>query len=68
MSIKNLSKREQEVLRLIAQGKTSKAIGQELGISHKTVDAHRENIKNKSQVKTTAEIVLLAVKNKLIEI
>ena len=36
-----LSKRELEVLRLAAQGKTNREIALELGVSHKTVEKHR---------------------------
>jgi DNA-binding CsgD family transcriptional regulator len=56
-----LSERECEVLILIAKGATSKEIGGRLGISNKTVEAHRENIKKKLKVNTIAQLVQCAV-------
>lgn len=55
-----LTGRELEVLKLIGQGYTSKEIGGLLGISDKTVDAHRENIKKKLRLNTIAGLSLTA--------
>ncbi|MFY9223138.1 MAG: helix-turn-helix transcriptional regulator [Blastocatellia bacterium] len=57
----NLTNREREVLELIASGATSKEIGTRLNISHKTAEAHRENIKKKLDIHTLAELVRYAV-------
>jgi DNA-binding CsgD family transcriptional regulator len=62
-----LTEREREVLKLIAQGSTSKEIGKELGISSKTAEAHRNNIKKKLHANTIAELVQCAIVFKLIE-
>ena len=56
-----LTDREREVLRLIAEGATSKEIGHRLGISYKTVDAHRENIKKKLRANSIAHLVRYAI-------
>ena len=56
-----LTEREKEVLRLIAQGATGREIGFKLGISHKTADTHRENIKKKLHAETVAELVQCAI-------
>lgn len=56
-----LTSRESEVLKLIAEGATSKEIGQKLGISYKTADAHRENIKKKLHVSSIAHLVRYAI-------
>lgn len=61
-----LSKREQEVLKLIAEGKKSVEIADLLFISTNTVDTHRKNILAKCEVKNTAELVSFANKNGLI--
>lgn len=61
-----LSKREQEVLKMIAEGKKSAEIAQLLFISINTVDTHRKNILAKCEVKNTAELVSFANKNGLI--
>lgn len=63
-----LSDRELEVLKLVANGKTNKEISDELFISIRTVDAHKNNIMGKLQLKNTAELVKHAIKFGLIEI
>ena len=62
-----LTLREREVLRLLAGGATSKDIAQRLGISPKTAQAHRENIKNKLGVHSTAEMVRYAIAHKIVK-
>lgn len=55
-----LGKREQEVLKLVALGKSSNKIGEELCISTQTVETHRKNIKNKLDISSTYEFTLYA--------
>ena len=62
-----LTDREREVLRLIADGATSREIGTKLGISRKTADAHRNNIKRKLRVDNIAHLVQCAIVLGLIE-
>lgn len=62
----NLSKRENEIIRLIAQGFASKQIGEKLCISHHTVDTHRRKILSKTNCKNAAELTLFAVRYQLI--
>ena len=50
-----LTSREKLILQMIQQGKSSKTIGERLGISKHTVDRHRQNIITKLQVTNTAE-------------
>ncbi|GAB3010375.1 response regulator transcription factor [Niabella terrae] len=61
-----LSKREQEVLKMIAEGKKSAEIAKLLFISINTVDTHRKNILAKCEVKNTAELISFANKQGLI--
>lgn len=61
-----LSKREQEVLRMIADGKKSSEIASLLFISINTVDTHRKNILAKCDVKNTAELITFATRNGLL--
>ena len=61
-----LSTRERQVLRLIAQGMTNPQIGEELGISHKTVARHRERIMNKLNLHSCTELVKFAIRTGLI--
>ena len=63
-----LTKREQEVLRLIALGLTNKKIAEKLVISVKTVDTHRTRILQKLGAHTAADLVRYAIKIGLIEI
>jgi len=55
-----LTKRETEILSLVAQGLNSKAIGKQLFISAKTVDHHRGNIMQKLEIHTIAGLVNFA--------
>ena len=60
-----LSAREQEVLRLVAKGLTSKAIAKQLVLSPKTVDHHLSSILNKLGVENRAHAVATAVRDGL---
>lgn len=57
-----LTNREKEVLKLIAEGKTSKEIASLLFISIYTVNNHRANISKKLQMKKTADLVRYAIR------
>ena len=63
-----LTKREREVLEAVAQGMTSPQIGEQLGISPKTVARHRERIMNKLNIHSAAELVKYAIRTGLIEL
>ena len=57
-----LTTREREVLKLIAEGKSSRQIGELLFISARTVERHRANIMEKLSVRKTAELVKYALR------
>lgn len=61
-----ISKRECEIIVLIAEGYTNAQIADKLFLSSHTVNTHRKNIMNKLGVKNTAGIVMYAVKSNLI--
>lgn len=61
-----LSKREEEVLQLIAEGYTNSEIAGQLFLSNHTVNTHRRNIMNKLGVNNTAGIVMYAVREGLV--
>jgi len=61
-----LSDREKEVIHLLAEGKTNKDVATILQISPYTVETHRNHIMQKLNLHNTAEIVLYAVRKKLI--
>lgn len=60
-----LSSREKEVLQLIAEGKSSKEIGDILFLSPKTVDVHRNNIMKKIDLHTIPELTKYAIQEGL---
>ncbi|HAJ35839.1 MAG TPA: DNA-binding response regulator [Chloroflexi bacterium] len=62
-----LTARELEVLTLIAEGRTSREIAEELVISIKTVERHRENIMRKLDIHNRVELVRYAIKRGLIQ-
>jgi DNA-binding NarL/FixJ family response regulator len=57
----HLSKREREVIKMIALGHSSKEIGRLLGISPRTVDTYRTRLMGKLDLKTLADVVRYAV-------
>ncbi|MCD6417742.1 response regulator transcription factor [bacterium] len=57
-----LTPRECEVLQLIAEGKTNKEIADELGVSIKTIDTHRQQIMKKLDIHNVAELTRYAIK------
>jgi DNA-binding NarL/FixJ family response regulator len=65
---KELSKREEEVLTLIATGKSLKQIAEELFISVKTVETHKMHIMDKLGLTNTAQMVKYAIEHGLIEV
>jgi DNA-binding NarL/FixJ family response regulator len=61
-----LSRREKEILSLIAEGYTSPQIAEKIYVSPHTVDTHRKNLLTKLDVKNTATLIKFAIENKLI--
>jgi DNA-binding NarL/FixJ family response regulator len=56
-----LTPREREVLRGVAQGQTNKEIATALGISHRTVETHRESLMRKLRIRTVAGLTRFAL-------
>lgn len=63
VSLKSLSDREQDVMRLLCKGKTEKQVAAELNISHHTVHTHRSHIYQKTGVNNLADLVNYALKS-----
>jgi DNA-binding NarL/FixJ family response regulator len=61
-----LTHRQVEILRLIAQGRASKEIAYELGLSPKTVDVHRARIMERLHLNDIASLTLYAVRKGLV--
>lgn len=62
-----LSDREYETMRLIASGKTTAEIAQQLSLSPKTISTYRSRILEKMRLKSNAELTLYAVQNGLLD-
>lgn len=62
-----LTSREREVLQLIAEGMTNKAIGAELCISIKTVEKHRQQVMNKLNLHDIASLTRYAIARGIVE-
>jgi len=64
----SLTDREGEILLLICKGLTNSQIADQLVLSKRTVDKHRENLLQKTQSKNTANLVIYALKNGYLKI
>ena len=62
-----ITKRETEVLKLLAAGRTNKEIAAELEISLRTAETHRANIMHKLQLRSVPDLVRYAVKHNLVD-
>jgi DNA-binding NarL/FixJ family response regulator len=64
----NLTARQLEILRLIVRGKSTREIAHGLGLSIKTVEAHRSQIMKRLQIFDVAGLVLFAVREQIISL
>lgn len=65
--LETLSDRELQVLKRLAEGRTSKEIAQDLHISTKTVDTYRARLLTKLELDTTADLIRFALRHGVIE-
>lgn len=63
-----LSKRELQVLELVADGLTTPQIADDLELSPKTISRHREQIMNKLNLHSSAELIKFAIRTGLIDL
>lgn len=63
----SLTAREREVVKLLAQGKTVRAAAVDLGVSSKTVDAHKFNLMRKLRIHKRAELVMWAIRENIVD-
>lgn len=61
-----LTKREKQILQLVAAGKTTVVMAQELNLSPLTIDTHRRNLLQKFEAKNVAELIMAAVQHKML--
>lgn len=62
-----LTDRELEILEKICDGLTSKEIGDQLYVSHRTVETHKKNLMHKFNVNSTGKLIALALKNRIVK-
>jgi FixJ family two-component response regulator len=58
-----LTPREREVLDLVVEGKSNKAIANSFALSAKTIEVHRANMMEKMQARSVADLVKMAIQN-----
>jgi DNA-binding NarL/FixJ family response regulator len=61
-----LTDREREVLQLLAEGRSNKEVASQLDVGLSTIETHRANLMQKLNLHSTAEIVLYAMRKRLI--
>lgn len=67
LSHETVTAREREIIQLLAEGKSNKEAAATLGISVKTVEAHRANIMRKLRLRSVSELVRYAIRNKIVQ-
>ena len=59
--------RERELIQLVAEGQSNKEAAATLGISVKTIEAHRANIMRKLHLRSVSDLVRYAIRNKIVQ-
>jgi len=62
-----LTAREREIVQLLAEGKSNKDAATALGISVKTIEAHRANLMRKLHLRSVSELVRYAIRNRIVQ-
>jgi DNA-binding NarL/FixJ family response regulator len=63
-----LTNREREIVRLVAEGKSTREISTLLGVSAKTAETHRSNIMRKLKLHSVSELILYAIRNGIMSV
>jgi DNA-binding NarL/FixJ family response regulator len=63
-----LTNREREIVRLVAEGKSTREISALLGVSAKTAETHRSNIMRKLKLHSVSELILYAIRNGILPV
>ncbi|MGA2602942.1 MAG: response regulator transcription factor [Verrucomicrobiia bacterium] len=64
--VQHLTAREREIVQLLTEGKTNKEVAVALGVSVKTVDAHRAKVMHKLDLHSVTDLVRYAIRNQII--
>jgi DNA-binding NarL/FixJ family response regulator len=59
--------REREIIQLVAEGQSNKEAASTLGISVKTIEAHRANVMRKLHLRSVSDLVRYAIRNKIVQ-
>jgi DNA-binding NarL/FixJ family response regulator len=59
--------REREIIQLVAEGRSSKEAASTLGVSVKTIEAHRANIMRKLHLRSVSDLVRYAIRNRIVQ-
>jgi DNA-binding NarL/FixJ family response regulator len=63
----SVTAREREIIQLLAEGRSNKEAASALGISVKTIEAHRANLMRKLHLRSLSDLVRYAVRNKIVQ-
>ena len=63
----SVTTREREIIQLLAEGKSNKEAASALGISVKTIEAHRANLMRKLHLRSLSDLVRYAIRNKIVQ-
>jgi DNA-binding NarL/FixJ family response regulator len=63
----SVTAREREIIQNLAEGKSNKEAASTLGISVKTIEAHRANIMRKLRLRSVSDLVRYAIRNKIVQ-
>jgi len=66
--VASLTPRQRQILQLLAEGRSAKEIGDELGISSRTVEFHKYQLMEALDIHTSAELIHFAIKHGIVEI
>jgi DNA-binding NarL/FixJ family response regulator len=67
MANETVTVREREIIQLLAEGKSNKETASMLGISVKTIEAHRANIMRKLHLRSVSDLVRYAIRNRIVQ-
>ena len=67
-SLANLTSREKEVLKLLAEGKNNKEAAAILGISSKTIETHRANVLRKLNLRSLSDLICFAIRKRIVQV
>jgi DNA-binding NarL/FixJ family response regulator len=66
-ALTEVTAREREIIQLLAEGSSNKEVASTLGISVKTIEAHRANIMRKLRLRSVTELVRYAIRNNIVQ-